>query len=141
MPKTGILDIDEPKKEENDPFGAFSLSNMSNMMNAFDEKKPERFVNYFLKKSVKGAREIFDLDSYYSMALGDEDPSDDAPIACLLPQLLSTIYLIHDENLERRTISIIMRIFNQRNELLRNVQSLQVIFDPQKTLLYELLKS
>lgn len=29
--KTGIKDVDEPKKEENDPFSVFSLKKIGNM--------------------------------------------------------------------------------------------------------------
>ena len=44
--KTGIMLVDEPKKETNDPFGGFSLKKMSDALN-FAEKKPEAFRNYF----------------------------------------------------------------------------------------------
>jgi hypothetical protein len=50
IPKTGIKDIDEPVVEDNDPFSAFSK--MNNLMNTFDEKKPEAFVNYFAREKV-----------------------------------------------------------------------------------------
>ncbi len=40
--KTGIMDIDEPKKENNDPFGNFNFQKF----NIFKEQKPENFKNY-----------------------------------------------------------------------------------------------
>jgi hypothetical protein len=45
-------------------------------MNTFEEKKPENFVNYFTKKGIQGIKEIYDLDSYFSLALGDDDVTD-----------------------------------------------------------------
>ena len=112
---------------------------MGNIMSQ-EEKSEEFFKNYFSEKNINGAaREIFDLDSSYSAALGDV-LGDGDPVACLLPQLISCVYFVRDENLERRCISTLMRIYNQRQEFFRNIQSLQLIFDPQTTLLYELLK-
>lgn len=33
--KTGIIEVDDPKKEDDDPFAAFSLSKLNNLMNMF----------------------------------------------------------------------------------------------------------
>jgi len=76
IPKTGIVDIDEPKKEGNDPFSSFSLASLNNLMNTFEEKKTENFTNFFNKKGISGIKEIYDLDSYFSLAVGDDDVTD-----------------------------------------------------------------
>jgi hypothetical protein len=48
------MEVDEPKKkEDNDPFAAFSMSKLNNLLNAFDEKEPEFFRNYFLAKKIE----------------------------------------------------------------------------------------
>lgn len=41
------MEVDEPKKENNDPFAAFSLKNLNSLINIFDTRKPECFMNYF----------------------------------------------------------------------------------------------
>jgi len=38
--------------------------------------------------------------------------ANDGPIACILPILLSSFYFFHEEELETRCLSIIMRLFN-----------------------------
>ena len=60
-----------------------------------------------------GGLQIFDLDGYYSLAMDDSDVND-GPIACILPLLISSFYFFHEEELEMRCLSIIMRFFNQR---------------------------
>lgn len=122
--KTGINEVDEQQKQKDS--GGLNFLNQ-----LFQEKKPEHFKSYFQS-------EIQDLDGLYSQALGDDDVQD-SPIAAVLPNLLTSFYFIHDETLERRSLSIIMRIFNQREELIHNIQHLQIIFDPLKTKLYDLL--
>lgn len=69
------MDVDEPRKETNDPFANFSLQKF----NIFQDKKPESFKNY-----EEGGLQIFDLDGYYSLSLDDQDVNND-PIACILP--------------------------------------------------------
>ena len=63
------------------------------------------------------------MDGYYSMALGDKDINE-GPIACVLPNLLASFYFIHEEEYEKRCLSVIMRMFNQREELKENLLKL-----------------
>lgn len=130
--RTGIQEVDEPKKEDNDPFAMFKLGK-DFMNNMFTDKKPEFF------KKVTQAIEIYDLDGYYSLNFNDTDLNE-GPIACYLPFMLTTFYYIHNEHLERRSLSIIMRLFNQREELIQNMNELQIIFDPAKTKLFSYLQ-
>lgn len=45
------------------------------------------------------------------MALGDKDVNE-GPIACVLPNLLTSFYFIHEEEYEKRCLSVMMRLFN-----------------------------
>ena len=48
--------------------------------------------------------------------------------------------MIRDEKLEKRSLSIVMRLFNQREELCNNISKLQLIADPIKSKLFEYLQ-
>ncbi len=52
--KTGVKSIDEPEKEAEDPFAFMNLKKLANLKNMFDEKKPERFTNYFSSYKIEG---------------------------------------------------------------------------------------
>lgn len=52
--KTGVKSIDYPEKEVEDPFAFMGLKKLANLKNMFDEKKPERFTNYFLQYNIEG---------------------------------------------------------------------------------------
>lgn len=98
------------------------------------EPLKEEFTIYTTK-----VLQIYDPDTYFSLALGDDDPKN--PVNCLLPYLLTSFTYIHDETLEKRTLSIIMRLFNQREELSVNISKLQLVSDTVKSKLFEYLSA
>jgi hypothetical protein len=60
--KTGVKSIDNPEKEVEDPFAFMNLKKLANLKNMFEEKKPEKFTNYFLQFNIEGFWESYDLD-------------------------------------------------------------------------------
>lgn len=71
--------------------------------------------------------EFYDLDTLFSMAT--ENSNDDQyPIAACLPLLLSSFIVTHDEGLEKKMLKVIMRLFNQRMELIENLKNIQIVF-------------
>lgn len=136
--RTGIKTIDEPEKHEEDPFAFMNLKKLANLKNMFDEKKPEQFTNYFHFYKIDGFMESFDLDQYLSLNSGDPDLNND-PIASALPYLLNVFFFVHDEYLEERCLNVIMRIFNQRDELSNNLKQIQILFDDEKRQLFQFI--
>lgn len=111
---------------------------MNLKLNVFEETKPEHFVNYFTHFKIPGITESYDLDQLLSLMAGDEHIDKD-PSAAVLPYLLDTFFFVHDELLEERVLNVTMRVFNQRDEMRSNLRNLQVLFDDEKTKLYEYL--
>lgn len=114
--RTGIKSIDTLEKESSDTFAFMNLKKLL-------EPKPERFTNYFHHYKIEGFTEAYDLDQYLSLAAGDDSVGRD-PIASTLPYLLSTFFFMHNELLEERCLNVMMRIFNQREELRLNLRNL-----------------
>jgi hypothetical protein len=74
-----------------------------------------------------------------SLKAGDEHVNEE-PVAAVLPFLLGSFFFVHDELLEERVLNVTMRVFNQREELKANLHNLQVLFDDEKTKLYEYIE-
>ncbi|CAD8132784.1 unnamed protein product [Paramecium pentaurelia] len=130
--KTGIKDIDE-KEEQKDAFGIGAL----NFLNKLAETKLE---SEEFKIFTQNIMLIYDLDQYFSLNLPQEDITKISnPIGVVLPFLFTNFSQIHEEELEKRCLAIIMRLFNQREELCNNLLKLQLISDPIKSKLYEYL--
>ncbi|CAD8068825.1 unnamed protein product [Paramecium sonneborni] len=130
--KTGLKDVDE-KEEKEDAFGIGAL----NFLNKLAETKPE---SEEFKVFTSNEMLIYDLDQYFSLNLPQEDISKISnPIGVVLPFLLTNFSQIHEEELEKRCLAIIMRLFNQREELCNNLLKLQLVSDPLKSKLYEFL--
>ncbi|CAD8059333.1 unnamed protein product [Paramecium primaurelia] len=130
--KTGLKEVDE-KEEKQDAFGIGAL----NFLNKLAETKPE---SEEFKIFTQNEMLIYDLDQYFSLNLPQEDITKISnPIGVVLPFLFTNFSQIHEEELEKRCLAIIMRLFNQREELCNNLLKLQLISDPIKSRLYEFL--
>lgn len=66
--------------------------------------------------------------------------NDGDPAASPLPTLLCNFLIIEDAELEKKCLSLLMRMYNQRQEFLDNLQKFQVIFDYEKDRLYSLIR-
>jgi len=51
----------------------------------------------------------FDLDTMLSKSI---DPKDQPLFASFLPSMITTFLLVKDSSLEKRTLSIMMRLYN-----------------------------
>ncbi|CAD8103545.1 unnamed protein product [Paramecium sonneborni] len=130
--KTGLKDIDE-KREQQDAFGIGALK----FLNKLAETKLE---SEEFKIFTENIMLIYDLDQYFSLNLPQEDINKISnPIGVVLPFLFTNFSQIHEEELEKKCLAIIMRLFNQREELCNNLLKLQLISDPIKSKLYEYL--
>lgn len=108
-----------------------------NLLNKLTDTKPE---SEEFKVFTSNEMLIYDLDQYFSLNLPQEDPAKISnPIGVVLPFLFANFTQIHEEELEKRCLAIIMRMFNQREELCLNMLKLQLICDPVKSKLYEYL--
>lgn len=112
--RTGIDEIDQPPPKDD---------------YALNLKKEPTFTNY-LKEHKINVEESLDLDSYFSRSYKDD--STENVIGSVFPYLVSTYFLVKDQVLEERCLNVIMRIFNQRDELRLNLKKVQVIFDDEK---------
>ena len=88
-----------------------------------NKDKPESFTNYFDFYKIEGFSEAYDLDQYLSLMAGDDSVGFE-PIASILPYLLGTFFYVHDELLEERCLNVLMRVFNQREELKSSLRNL-----------------
>ncbi|CAK81479.1 unnamed protein product (macronuclear) [Paramecium tetraurelia] len=132
--RTGIDEIDEPEDTTQD-FLQMAV------------KKPQTFTNYFQQYSIKSEEEFQELDYYLSQAQKfnnnerlSEDQLKEKQVASLLPYLISTYFLVKDQVLEERCLNVIMRVFNQREELRENMKKLQILFDDDNIKIYEFVE-
>lgn len=65
-----------------------------------------------------------------------DEKANDNPSAALLPKLLSAFILVTDDSLQKIILKIILRLFNQRLELRDNLQQMLILFDQDKTRIY-----
>lgn len=64
-----------------------------------------------------GIIHYYDLNNLLSADFEKSDSYED-PVTTCLPQLLSSFLIIYDEQLEKRILKILIRMYNQRYDLL-----------------------
>jgi len=121
--RTGIPEIDEKfkGKEEKAGLNVFQLLRKKSLF-----QKPTKFVKYTHES------EIPDLDTLFT---GVNHKNIDQ-CKQILPSLLITFYLANDTALENKLLTLIMRLFNQREELTENMKNLEMIFEKQDVAIY-----
>ncbi|CAD8131502.1 unnamed protein product [Paramecium pentaurelia] len=134
--RTGIDEIDDPEDTTQD-FISMSI-----------KKPPPTFINYFHLYKIRSEDEFQELDYYLSQAQKfdnnerlNEDQLKEKQVASLLPYLMSTYFLVKDQVLEERCLNVIMRVFNQREELRENMKKLQILFDDDNIKIYEFVEN
>ncbi|EAR98945.2 MIR domain protein (macronuclear) [Tetrahymena thermophila SB210] len=125
IPKTGIIEID---KEYNKPKEENSLLKVLST----DKQRLYKFENF-------SPNQFYDLDTWLSISYLKNDDEFSNPSFSVLPYLMQSFILMHNPQLEKKSLSLLMRLFNQRQELLQNLNKLEVIFDKQKAILYKIM--
>jgi len=77
----------------------------------------------FLFRKYTEENEIPDLDSLFAQGKEGNNKSKG-----ILPSLLMTFYMCTNTDLQNKILTVIMRMFSQKQELVRNLDSLEVIF-------------
>jgi len=121
--RTGIFEIDEKYKikEEKAVLNVFQLLRKKSQF-----QKSTKFVKYTLEP------EIPDLDTLFT-GVNNQNINEYKQI---LPSLLVTFHLTNDTALENKLLTLIMRLFNQREELTENMKNLEMIFEKQDVAIY-----
>jgi len=81
-------------------------------------------------------KEIPDLDTHFLKGKDGKGSNFNG----ILPSLLATFYLSTNINLQNKLLTIIMRMFNQKQELVKNLNSLEVIFQKKDIAAYHKLE-
>lgn len=88
-----------------------------------EDTSKKKFHNYIKELKLCGYPEVLDLDHYLSLNLEDPNPEDN-PIGSLLSTLLNTFTNIRDKELEKRCLSLILRLFTQKEQFRHNILNL-----------------
>ena len=154
--KTGIEQVDdnykpkEDKKPDNNP-----MAMMGDLMNQQQKKKPG--FQIFMEDNFPVS---FDLDQLLSMAYENEENTEkqkeierrlewtirkntkgEDPVCGILTILMSSFMTINDPILEKKCLSLMMRVYSQRHDMIKNLRLLQIIFDEERNQLYDVLKA
>jgi len=140
--KTGIESIDEKFKVdlETGLFGDLAnLANITNVVGLISGKKKKKGVEIKNKKfnNYTGEPDMLDLDQLFKEK---KDDKDNIPIE-VLPSFLMTFLLTKDTTLEDKILRVIMRSFSQKEELLKNLEKLEIIFNNEDVEVYKNLES
>ncbi|KAL4462524.1 hypothetical protein ABPG74_000354 [Tetrahymena malaccensis] len=140
IPLTGIDSVDKIFQYKQD--GSFKLDFKISLNKKKSKDYKDKFHGYISKKDYIHYQ---DFNNLLSAAIEQSDSKKqedlyENPIATLLPSLLSSFLIIYDENLEKRLLKILIRMYNQRYDLLENISRLQIIFDKQTYDLFNALE-
>jgi len=82
-------------------------------MNMLNKKKVIRFTRYIKNQAIK---EVRDIDTYFSIGIDerekDMNKDDGDPKGAVFPSLMCGFLLIQDEQLEKKCLRVMMRLFN-----------------------------
>jgi len=95
----------------------------------FNQEKKKKFKDYLGDDNEY----IPDLDT---LLLGKKSDKESDLSSEIVPSLLTSFLLTKDTKLESRILDIIMRIFNQRGELIDALQKLEILFEPAQQISY-----
>ena len=132
-PKTGINDIDKKYHHPWEP------RVMSKKGICVDMKKLKQELEIKEKKFIKFTpeAEIPDLDTLFNGV----EANINTPTQMILPSLLTTFYLCNNTTLQNKILTVIMRMFNQKRELVDNFDNLDVIFEKRNIAAYYKLEA
>ncbi|EGR32737.1 MIR domain protein [Ichthyophthirius multifiliis] len=135
--KTGIDVVDQmfDQKDSSSLLNSLSIKSLNpKNIKKYDSKN--KFHQYI---KTQGYLHYRNLDELISSAIENSEEYED-PIATCLPQLITSFLLIYDEQLEKRTLKLLIKMYNQRYELIQNINKMQIIFDQYTFQLFEILK-
>ncbi|EGR27735.1 MIR domain protein [Ichthyophthirius multifiliis] len=130
---TGIRDIDKQyaDMDENQLFN----------LNPMQIVKQEATTNFKEYQNDNKSDKMHDFDTLMTISVKKmKNEKIGQPSVSTLPSLLCSFLQIHDPELEKSVLNIMMRLFNQRIELIENLAQMQIIFDQDKTILFKFLE-
>ena len=130
--KTGILEIDDEFMAKQKDFLNLDSINIFKKNDKKKKKKALKFKNY-IEDFSQHPDYVPELDV---LLIGEESKLDELTSE-LLPSLLVTFLKTKDSELEMRLLDVIMRLFNQRTELFKALESLEILFEPAEKKSYE----
>lgn len=148
--KTGFDKVDDTYKPKLDCEPKKKKMELNlNLMNLLHEEKVKVGFQKYVDAGFNAA-ETLSLDQFLSICFerafnqGSHVESETIdvkdPTSSLLPYLMSSFIQLQNEDLEKKCLGLMMRMFNQRQEFIDNLKKCQVIFDKGKDQLYRLLK-
>ncbi|KAL4438400.1 hypothetical protein ABPG74_009439 [Tetrahymena malaccensis] len=135
---TGLQKVDKQYQEPEEKLNLNLNLNINLNLMGTEEVVQPRFKNFVDdKKQI-----IYSFDQLLTMKeKGKKKLKDIGQLThSALPSLLCTFLQTQDQDLEIKVLNIIMRLFNQRFELVENLGELQIIFDANKTQLFQFLR-
>lgn len=124
---TGIGEVDSESAEDQDNL----LKNFINF--GKNMRKIVKIVN--LHADARQTDAVPDLNAIFALASGAKKPN-----VAILPSLLLLFYRNNNAKVEKTLLKLITRLYNQREELLHNFLSLEMIFEKDEADLYQFLQ-
>lgn len=122
--KTGVASVDAKVQPKQKRKGAFNKLFKSKK----EQNAPLRFfINY------AGEEEMPDLDTLFARGKGNKSKQ---PFFGIVPSLFLSFYYTTDTDLEYKLLRLMMRMFNQREELVKNLRHLELIFEKEDVEIY-----
>jgi len=107
-----------------------SILGLNNLKNLIKKKKDKpKFQNY------TGQSEVADLETLFT-GKSEKAEKNDFIKKEILPSLMFTFFSAKNVNIERKILKVIMRMFSQRDEMCRNLEKLEVIFNKEDLAIY-----
>jgi inositol 1,4,5-triphosphate receptor type 1/inositol 1,4,5-triphosphate receptor type 3 len=129
--RTGVESVDEENKERVNENSFDLMKNVMKLKNLLnnEERKIKKFKNY------TNEEEMPDLDA---LMLGAR--TGPATGMEILPALLMSYHNTNDSELEKKLLQVILRCFNQRKELVDNINKLEIFFEHNNVRLFFITK-
>ena len=139
--KTGIEAVDAKSKIETE---TNLLDNVGGFIKKLGKKKGSEPESRNLKfRNYTSDFEVPDLDFFLKGAKPGSTSklSLEAGGVEIFPSLMMTFVMANDQELEHKILDVVMRCFNQKTEMSKHLEKLEILFEDEEISLYHKIKS
>lgn len=131
-----MMDMIKDKEKKKPGFQVFTDSKQQPVYHDLDCLLSMAYQNE--PKSEEKRKEHFNIKQTWKIPNFENGPPE--MVGGILTILMGSFMTIEDPILEKKCLSLIMRVYSQRQDFVNNVKKMELIFDTNRESLYEKLK-